>query len=100
MIKSFFDNDIMLNDIYKTINVEIGTPKADLVIQYYNSLQKTKKDNKKDLKELHEKTTEKSLPCFKYPSKELIGKGYYKFLITGETGSGKAILLDAFLKNS
>ena len=32
MIKLFFDNDITLNDIYKTIKVEIGTPKADLVI--------------------------------------------------------------------
>ena len=36
MIKSFFDNDIALNNIYQTINVELGTPKADLVIQYYN----------------------------------------------------------------
>ena len=32
MIKLFFDNDITLNDIYKTIKAEIGTPKADLVI--------------------------------------------------------------------
>jgi len=97
MIKSFFDNDITLNDIYKTINVEIGTPKADLVIQYYNSLQKPKKPIPTDLKELHVKTTEKSLPCFKYPSKELIGKRYYTLLVMGETGSGKTTLLDAFV---
>ena len=36
MIKPFFDNDITLYNIYQTINVELGTPKADLVIQYYN----------------------------------------------------------------
>lgn len=36
MIKSFFDNDITLYNIYQTIYVEFGTPKADLVIQYYN----------------------------------------------------------------
>ena len=52
-----------------------------------------------DLKELHVKTTEKILPCFKYPSKELIGKRYYKLLIIGETGSEKAILLDTLIKN-
>jgi len=52
-----------------------------------------------DLKELHVKTIEKFLPCFKYPSKELIGKRYYKLLIMGETGSEKAILLDTFVKN-
>ena len=59
MIKSFFDNDITLYNIYQTINVELGTPKADLVLQYYNSLQKPKKPIPKDLKQLHVKTTEK-----------------------------------------
>ena len=97
MIKSFFDNDITLSDIYKTINVEIGTPKADLVVQYYNSLEKPKKPIPTDLKELHVKTTEQSLPCFKYPSKELVGKRYYTLLVMGETGSGKTTLLDAFV---
>ena len=99
MIKLFFDNDITLNDIYKKIIIIIRTPKADLVIQYYNSLQKSKMPIPTDLKELHVKTTEKFLPCFKYPSKELIGKRYYKLLIIGETGSEKAILLDTFVKN-
>ena len=65
MIKSFFKNDINLNNIYQTLNVEIGTPKADLVVQYYNSLQKPKKPIPTNLKKLHVKTTEKSLPCFK-----------------------------------
>ena len=32
MIKLFFGNGVTLNDIYKTIKAEIGTPKADLVI--------------------------------------------------------------------
>ena len=76
MIKLFFGNGVTLNDIYKTIKAEIGTPKADLVIQYYNSLQKPKKTISTDLKELHVKATEKFLPCFKYPSKKLIGKRY------------------------
>ena len=97
MIKSFFDNDIALNNIYQTINVELGTPKADLVLQYYNSLQKPKKPIPKDLKQLHVKTTEKSLPCYQYPSKELRGRRYYTLLVMGETGSGKTTLLDAFV---
>lgn len=97
MIKSFFDNDILLNNIYQTLNVEIGTPKADLVIQYYNSLQKPKKPIPTNLKQLHVKTTEKSLPCYKYPSKELLGRRYYTLLVMGETGSGKTTLLDAFV---
>ena len=50
MIKLFFDNNITLNDIYKTIKAEIGTPKVYLVIQYYNSLQKPKKPIPTDLK--------------------------------------------------
>lgn len=97
MIKSFFDNDILLNNIYQTLNVEIGTPKADLVIQYYNSLQKPKKPIPTNLKQLHVKTTEKSLPCYKYPSKELLGRRYYTLLVMGETVSGKTTLLDTFV---
>ena len=79
MIKLFFDNDITLNDIYKTIKAEIGKPKVNLVIQYYDSLQKPKKPILTDLKELHVKTTEKYLPCFKYPSKELIWKNIINY---------------------
>lgn len=46
---------------------------------------------------MHVKTTEKSLPCYKYPSKELRGRRYYTLLVMRETGSGKTTLLDAFV---
>ena len=46
---------------------------------------------------MHVKTTEKSLPCYKYHSKELRGRRYYTLLVMRETGSGKTTLLDAFV---
>ena len=60
--------------------------------------QKPKKPFPKDLKKLIVKYWSKELlPCFKYPSKQIISKRYYTLLVMGETGSGKTSLLDAFV---
>lgn len=56
IIKSFFENDITLNNIYTTHNIEIWGSKPDLVISYYKSLQKSSKPLSKYLKKLHVKT--------------------------------------------
>ena len=97
IIKSLFDVDMPLDDIISILKIQKGGQKADLVTKYYYSLQKPLKPIPTHLKKLYVKTTEKSLPCYQYPSKELIGKRYYTLLVIGETGSGKTTLLDAFV---
>ena len=97
LIKSFYESDISLDLLISALNIQKGTKKADLVIEYYNSLKKPLKPKPKNIPEFYLETEEKSLPLFEYPSKKLIGKRYYTLVLIGETGSGKTTLLDAFV---
>lgn len=80
-----------------TLAIDKNSDKADLVINYYKSLQKPLKPIPKNLTKLFVKTSGEVLPCFHYPSKQIPGKRYYTLLVMGETGSGKTTLLDAFV---
>jgi GTPase SAR1 family protein/uncharacterized protein YnzC (UPF0291/DUF896 family) len=97
IIKSLFEKDSSIDDLLFTMKIDKNSPQADLVINYYKSLQKPLKPLPKNLTELFVKTTGDVLPCFHYPSKEIPGKRYYTLLVMGETGSGKTTLLDAFV---
>ena len=97
IIKSLFEKDTSIEDILFTLNINNNTKESDLVKQYIQSLQKPKKPIPQHLKKLFVKTSGESLPCYKYPSNQIIGKKYYTLLVMGETGSGKTTLLDAFV---
>ena len=97
IIKSLFEKDCSIDDLLNTLAIDKNTAKADLVINYYKSLQKPLKPIPKNLTKLFVKTSGEVLPCFHYPSKQIPGKRYYTLLVMGETGSGKTTLLDAFV---
>lgn len=92
-----FEKDCSIDDLLNTLAIDKNSAKADLVINYYKSLQKPLKPIPKNLTKLFVKTSGEVLPCFHYPSKQIPGKRYYTLLVMGETGSGKTTLLDAFV---
>ena len=97
IIKSLFEKDSSLEDILFTLNIQKSDPKSEQVRQYFQKIQKPLKPIPTNLTKLHVKTTGEVLPCFHYPSKQIVGKRYYTLLVMGETGSGKTTLLDAFV---
>lgn len=92
-----FEKDCSIDDLLNILAIDKNKAKADLVINYYKSLQKPLKPIPKNLTKLFVKTSGEVLPCFHYPSKQIPGKRYYTLLVMGETGSGKTTLLDAFV---
>ena len=97
LIKSFFETDIPIENVLSLLDIKSNTAKADLVKEYYESLFKPLKPVPTKLKELFVNSKEIALPCYEYPSKQLLGKKYYTLLVMGETGSGKTTLLDVFV---
>lgn len=97
IINSFYEKDFSIEDILKTLKIDSSSSKADLVKEYCDSLKKPLKPVPTNLEKLFVKGQGPMLPCFHYPSKEIIGKRYFTLLVMGETGTGKTTLLDAFV---
>lgn len=97
MIKSMLDKDLTLDDILYTLRFTKGSPEEILVKDYLNKIIGELKPIPNNLTELFVKIEGDKLPCYHYPSKEIIGKKYFTLLVMGETGSGKTTLLDAFV---
>lgn len=97
IIKSLFEKDCSIEDVLFTLKIDKNSSKAETIQKFYKSLQKPLKPIPNNLTKLYVKTSGEVLPCFHYPSKQIVGKRYYTLLVMGETGSGKTTLLDAFV---
>lgn len=97
IIKSLFEKDCSIEDVLFTLKIDKNSSKAETIQKFYKSLQKPLKPIPNNLTKLYVKTSGEVLPCFHYPSKQIVGKRYYTLLVMGETGSGKSTLLDAFV---
>ena len=103
LIQTIFNQELSPDILFGKLGALSNPKKKKKIIikKFYFSLRKPLKPIPQNLKRLIVKTSEKKeeskLPCFEYPSYQYSTKRYYTLLVMGETGSGKATLLDAFV---